>query len=404
MQAGDWWLPPARASHVRESAVADLGPALTQCWRRAYHFIRWAYCKYLARDRERAVGVSGHKQSATTFRHHEARGVVMKLRHLVVCGAWLLWSAAQGADLSQTVLGRLAATLKPGQASRVVTKDYDALPWPPNVFYYGDGAAWNPIKQRIEFVASPTGGKPRYRHVYDLASDHWSAELVPWQGNGHGYDSNAVDEHGRHCFAKYSGGVVCREEDGSWVELPPAPWQPGTVQALETFPGRGLVLVNRSGLVALWDGRKWMEIPGAAESWGNTGTWATTVGKAVYLGAGAAVFRLDCDLKLERMPDPPWPMGNNQALHTTDGSRLLVARLDGAAWLQFDGTTWTERPDLVSGAVINLYSDFITYIPELSAIVTMTQRASDHQMWMLKVANANAGRADHAQCPEQGEN
>lgn len=310
----------------------------------------------------------------------------MTSRHLLACCAALISAMAHGADLSQSLLGRLAATLAPGQASKVDAHDYDHLPWQPDSFYYGDGAAWNPQQQRIEFVASPVGGSPRYRYVYDVASDHWSAELVPWQGSGHGYDSNAVDEHGVHCFAKYGDHVVCRGTDGQWEELPETPWQPGTVQALETFVGRGLVLVNRTGTVAVWNGHRWLNINGAERSWGNTGTWATSVGDAVYLGAGSAVFRLDCNLELTRMPDPPWTMGNNQALHTTDGDQLLVARGDGEAWLAFDGKTWSERPELVSGAVVNRFHYYVTYIPELSAIATMSQRSSVHEMWLIKVA------------------
>jgi len=321
----------------------------------------------------------------------------MKLHYLLACCMGLLCAGAQGADLSQTVLGRLAATLKPGQASKVTARDYDALPWLPDSFYYGDGAAWNPLAQRIEFVASPAGGTPRYRYVYDVATDHWSADLVPWQHSGHGYDSNAVDGQGTHCFAKYGNRVVCHQADDTWAELPAAPWQPGTVQALEHFPGRGLVLVNRTGLVGLWDGSEWTNISGAEGSWGNTGTWATAVGKEVYLGAGTAVFRLDCDLRLTRLPDPPWAMGNNQALHTTDGDKLLVARSDGAMWLEFDGSAWVERPDLVSGAIMNRYHYYVTYIPGLSAIVTMSKRGSDHQMWLGKVAKAQTP-AD-VQCP-----
>lgn len=293
---------------------------------------------------------------------------------------------ARAVDLATTPLGIAAAALAVGQAAKFDTPGYQSLPWLSDSFYYGDGAPWNSTAQQIQFVASPVGGTPRYRYVYDVATDAWTTELMPWQTNGHGYDSNAVTSSGVHCFARYGSQVGCRQVDGTWVDLPTLPWAPGTVQALENLPGVGLVIASRQGSIAVWNGTAWANVAGAA-AWGNTGTWATTVGNATYLGSGLYVYRLDANLTLTRMSDPPWSMGNNQAYHTTDGNKLLVARVGGAAWLEFDGTTWTARPDLVSEAIKPSHHYHVAFVPELGVIVTMSSRTPTlHDVWLVKVA------------------
>ncbi len=301
--------------------------------------------------------------------------------------ALLLVSPAQAVDLSTTPLGIAAAALQVGQAAKFETPGYQVLPWRADSFYYGDGAVWDSAEQQIQFIASPVGGTPRYRYTYDAATDAWATELMPWQTSGHGYDSNALNDAGLHCFARYGSQVGCRQADGSWVDLPALPWAPGTVQALEYLPGAGMVIVSRQGSIAVWNGAAWVNVPGAA-GWGNTGTWITTVGNVAYLGSGLFVYRLDANLTLTRMPDPPWSMGNNQAYHSTDGTKLLVARTGGAEWLEFDGAAWVSRPDLVSGAIKPSHHYHQAFIPELGVIVTMSARTPTlHDVWLVKVAN-----------------
>lgn len=317
----------------------------------------------------------------------------MKFRILIALLAVFVYTATRADGLADTELGRAAAALTVGQAAKFTAPGYDALPWRSDAFYYGDGAAWNPITKRIEFVASPVGGTPRWRYTYDVANNAWAVELMPWQGNGHGYDSNAVTDAGVHCFARYGDEVGCRQPDGSWVDLPNMPWQPGTVQALENWPGHGLILVTRAGLIALWNGAAWKNITGAENAWGNTGTWATAVGDVVYVGANSTMFRVsanaDGDPVLTKMADPPWPMGNNQANHTTDGINLLVARVDGAAWAEFNGAGWVDRPDLVSNAIRNQHHYYVVHIPELQIVVTMGARTPTlHEVWIIKTGGS----------------
>lgn len=311
----------------------------------------------------------------------------MLYRIILALNLLLAGWTAQAIDLSTTPLGIAAAALQVGQSAKFETPGYQSLPWLADSFYYGDGAVWDSAEQQIQFVASPVGGTPRYRYTYDAATDMWATELMPWQTNGHGYDSNALNDAGLHCFARYGSQVGCRQPDGNWVDLPTLPWAPGTVQALEYLPGAGMVIVSRQGSVAVWNGAAWVNILGAA-AWGNTGTWVTTVGNIAYLGSGLYVYRLDANLTLTRMTDPPWTMGNNQALHATDGTKLIVAKKDGTAWVEFDGASWTLRPELVGDAVKGNHHYHVAFVPELGVIVTMSARTPTlHDVWLVKVAN-----------------
>ena len=308
---------------------------------------------------------------------------------------------AHAIDLSLTPLGIAAAALQPGQSAKFNTPGYQALPWLSDSFYYGDGAAWNPTTQQIEFVASPVGGTPRYRYTYNLERDQWATEYMPWQTSGHGYDSNTIDAAGTHCFVKYYGPVTCRQSDGSWpaLPLPPKPWAPGTDQALTYWPGHGLVLTSRDGQIAIWDGQAWTKVVGAAV-WGAYHTWSVLVGDVVYTGANAYAYRLEFvggQYALTALSAAPWNIAGNVAQHTTDGNHLLVASnqvpsVAGGtlgAWIEFDGANWIARPDLASGAIAVKWHYYVVYIPEIQAIVTMSARTpTSHDVWIVKVGAA----------------
>jgi hypothetical protein len=324
--------------------------------------------------------------------------------------ALLIVSSAHAVDLSTTPLGIAAAALQPGQSQKYDNASLLAdVPWSdPRLFYYGDGAAWNDITQCVEFVPSPTGGTPRYLLQYCLGTDTWSAELTPEWGNGHGYDSAAAGPNGDLYFARY-GGQVMRYQHATqaWTQLPNLPWQPGTVQSLTWFPGKGLVIVSANGRVALWDGAQWTSIPGA-HAWGNTGAWSTLVGNVVYMGGYnsslvSSVYRLDASLTLTQMPAPPILVGNAKSYQTTDGTDLLVAQANGAAWYRFDGAAWADAGVPASGAIKDKWSYYTTYIPALDVILTVGGRSSLREMWLVKVGPAEPPPPPPPDCypPEQ---
>lgn len=318
--------------------------------------------------------------------------------------------AARAVDLSTTPLGIATAALQPGQAARFDTPGYQTIPMDGDQFYYGDSAVWNPVKQRIEFVAAAVTGEPRHYYVYDVSTDMWQADDVGlWAGPGHGFDSNAVDTvSGVHYFAKYSGPVLQRDDaTGTWGELPPAPIVSGTTPALEYLPGSGLVLASRNGDVAVYNGAAWSpRIPGAA-AWGNTENWVTTVGDVAYLGVSSLAYRLTKDAAqpigylLTAIPNPPVPIGNSQAIHTTDGQHLIVALKNGSMWYEFDGVAWKERPDLVSGAVVNKWHYYVAFIPELKVIMTLSMRNGVRDVWLTKVGASAPPPPPAPQCVPQ---
>lgn len=320
----------------------------------------------------------------------------MMLRLLIALALVVSAIASHAADLTQTALGQAAATLQPGQAVKLNTPTYQSVPMEGDQYYYGDSAAWNPIKQRIEYVAAAVTGDPRHYYLYDVATDAWSVDDAGlWTGNGHGFDSNAVDTvSGIHYFAKYGGPVVARDDaTGTWAALPATPFVLGTTPALEYLPGSGLVVASRNGNIAVWNGATWINILGAV-AWGNTENWISVVGDTAYIGVSSVMYALkkdatqDSGYKLTLVPAPPVPMGNSQALHTTDGTRLIVALKSGAMWYEFDGAEWKERPELVSGAVVNRWNYYITYIPEIQSIVTMSMRSGIREVWIVKMGAA----------------
>lgn len=303
---------------------------------------------------------------------------------------------ARAVDLTKTALGQAAATLQPGQAVKFNTPTYQTIPMEGDQYYYGDSAVWNPVKQRIEYVAAAVTGSPRHYYLYDVATDQWSVDDTGlWAGNGHGFDSNAVDTvSGIHYFAKYGGPVVQRDDaSGTWTALPATPFVLGTTPALEYLPGAGLVVASRNGNIAVWNGAAWTNIAGAS-AWGNTENWVSVVGDTAYIGVASIMYSLkkdatqDSGYKLTLMPAPPVPMGNSLALHTTDGTHLIVALKSGAMWYEFDGSAWKERPELVSGAVVNRWNYYVAYIPELQSIVTMSMRGTVREVWIVKTGAA----------------
>jgi hypothetical protein len=315
-------------------------------------------------------------------------------KHLISAALLALSISVGAVDLATTPLGIAAAALQVGQAAKFETPTYQSIPMDFDQFYYSDGAPWNPVAQRIQFVASGLQGDPRHFYLYDVATDTWSVDDTgSWVGIGHGFDSNAIDTvSGVHYFAKYGGPVLQRSANGTWDALPPAPFTIGTTPALEYLPGAGLVLASRSGNIAVWNGVTWTQITGAV-SWGITENWATTVGEVTYIGTTTFVYRLKRDAAqpngylLERMPDPPLPIGNSKALHVSDGGNLLVAMKNGTAWYEFDGVAWKPRPELVSGAVVNKWHYHIAYVPDLSVIVTMSMRGGVRDVWIVKVGD-----------------
>lgn len=327
--------------------------------------------------------------------------------------ALLLMATVARADINDTVLGRLADSLGPGEyAEMPANASLSALPMTYSLLYYADGAVWDPRTQRIQIVAGPgtccANPAIYQRIVYDTATDAWSMEQMPLQGAHHAYDGNALDPvTGTHYFHFQVGPVYANNGSG-WIALPALPWSPTspvTGASLSWFPdaygGQGaLVYAAPAGRVAVYHGGAWTIIP--VPSWGSAkiATEYNAVNHAVWIGAGTQSWKLSADLTMTRLTDAPVPLGINNAVLATDpsaGKHLIVQLYDGSTavrrWWEFDlaSDTWTRIANYDASLMMRVTrSHFQVNIPELSAIVFFSHYWSERRVWVLKYSAAAA--------------
>ncbi len=319
----------------------------------------------------------------------------------------LLVSTPAWADIHDTVLGKLAAATPVGEWMELPAPSLKAISLGDlsySTFYYTNKGYHNPVSNKLSWIggpgnccANPHG--PMFRRLdYDMAADQWALTLkTQWptftSGAGHGGDANAIDKaSGDEYFALPSDRIYLMR-GGNEYQLPPVPFATGrnTVEpAIEWFPeADALIYVGGSGthLAAYRDGA-WAVIPVPAPTptqtpngWGNYNQVAQydPVHKQIWLGGGFKSYRLDANLKLTRLADPPFNISINSAWHGADPNtgHFISTRSSDRSWWDFDlqADKWTPlsppRNALAVGEPLmkSAFTHVVYQIPELGGIL-----------------------------------
>ena len=135
---------------------------------------------------------------------------------------------------ASTVLGNLAASMKPGTWAQLATNNInptlsDSQGASGAIITYTEYIKWDPVGHRLYFLGGDhyPSGTPVMRHVqYDEATNSWS--MLPQQSwftafRSHGYDHAAIDPVHRYFYSRPPGDMFIRRwniDTGAWTTLP----------------------------------------------------------------------------------------------------------------------------------------------------------------------------------------
>jgi hypothetical protein len=128
-----------------------------------------------------------------------------------------------------TALGKLAATMKPGEWAELKTDNvveaHRAKGVSGAIFGYNEGAAWDPRSRQWLYCGGDHNDRTRFV-TYSADTNAWKVMPEPeWVGNGtsHGYDHNAIDPaRGVFYYRPFSSPIVRRYDiaQAKWSALP----------------------------------------------------------------------------------------------------------------------------------------------------------------------------------------
>lgn len=307
------------------------------------------------------------------------------------------------ADIRDTAIGEAAAMLGAGEYTEITPNtSFDALPIHYSLFYWMDGAVWDPVTERIMAVMGPgtcCANPALYKRIiYTPATNLWTIEDTPFVGAHHGYDGNALDpETGTHYFHLQAGPVYQRgPDDTEWTALPAMPYSPTsptTGASITWFPeAQALLYFAPAGRVAYFRDGVWTKIP--VPSWpGKMASQYDAKQHAIWVVAGTQSWRLNADLTMTRLTDLPEAMGTGTSLTSTDpaSGKHLVTIIKGAAplprWYEFDlaTDTWTRKAELDTLPFLPYArTPFHVPLPDLGVIMYVTHYYSERKAWLYR--------------------
>ena len=129
-----------------------------------------------------------------------------------------------GSPQLATTMGRLAASMKPGQWAELKTSGLNMKVFSDgghHALQYTDEAVWDPRSRQLLFCGEGHGAAPRFVK-YSESSNAWTVLPLPNFGPVHAYDHQAIDPHNG---IYYRGRYYSREiqqydvEKGTWSKL-----------------------------------------------------------------------------------------------------------------------------------------------------------------------------------------
>jgi len=254
---------------------------------------------------------------------------------------------------ASTVLGNLAASMKPGAWAQLntgnINKTLSASGASGIIFGYTEYIKWDSVGQRLYYMGSDhnsTSGAIYAEHVqYDAATNIWSrlpeqswASLQPRTAS-HGYDHGAIDPANRYFYFRPFGSLTIHRynmDTGLWTSMP----DNHVIQynsccvGLEYFPElHGVIWAgdesgDNGGVTRLNDATgKWDRVGKAASyAMGDYHNFAeyNPVRKAVVFGGGTGgaaarrIYKLDGTGAVTPLAPAPIDLGIQNAIFTVD--------------------------------------------------------------------------------------
>ena len=289
----------------------------------------------------------------------------------------ILLPTFQSTAAPATVLGQLAAAMKPGTWAELETSGYSyefLQVQGSNILDYADTAVWDPSSEQVLFV-----GQGHYAALkfitYSARENSWRLMPTPpwWKGDaqtgqgpiGHAYNNNAIDPYGGvFYFHQSATPLVHRYEiaKGQWSTLPELYAPTGHGTALAYFPEMKALVRVLGGSIHLYreEKRSWSVVRHNLPM-GPYHNIAVYNGPrhSVILGAGNGsrdLYELDARGKITKLPDALLPIRVSSTLVTVDpvAGDLLVVNTQEKTFVGLDlqKKEWKALPDppIVEGA------------------------------------------------------
>ncbi|MHC4913992.1 MAG: Kelch repeat-containing protein [Planctomycetota bacterium] len=264
-------------------------------------------------------------------------------------------AAAGAAGEPVTEMGRLAASMKPGEWKKLETKGYtrDLLRvGGHHILQYTHDATWHPESRQILFVGQGHYSDLRFV-TYSADTNTWQQRPTPWWKRdasnggrgpiGHAYDNNAV-LGGFFYHQQYGKRTPLRTYEiatQKWTdtEVPKSAGHgPGHSSTLEPFPELGGLVRISYGKVHLYEtGKKsWRELGKVGDLKIHPVAEYNPVRKVMVFGGGngnKVLYRLDAEGEITKLKDVPLDFINSthRFVLTSDpvgGEYLLVQNGD----------------------------------------------------------------------------
>lgn len=295
-------------------------------------------------------------------------------RALVVVAAITLAGAATTGRAGATVLGDLAAQMRPGEW-RVLNQSGDASGFnydlliscngsdcADNILNFADKALWNPNTREIHFVGK--GHMREMKHIsYSETTNRWTLEPQPyWHSAGggisygiaHGYEHSAIDPATGNVYVRlFNSGQVYKftRATKTWSELPLGPVTSSVAVAIEYFPELGGLLLVGGGEVHLYreSSRTWTRLAqGLSMGPYHHVASYNPVHKVAIVGGGndsRALYRVDSSGRVTGIANAPIVVGVQSSVFTVDpasGKHLLFG--SGGGFYEYDvaANTWSS--------------------------------------------------------------
>lgn len=341
-------------------------------------------------------------------------------RLLLVLALWVVsWSRTNAGEAQKpaagTVLGKAAASLKPGEWVELPTIGHTRAMLKVgnhNIYQYTHEACWDPKTRQVFFLGQGHYSDLKFIRYTDDDNTWREFPTPPWWSRdekrgfgpiGHAYDNNALDPVGGYFFHQQYGTQTVHRYDiakDTWDKLPAVPknlGQGGHSSALEWFPELGGLARISGHIVSVFPGgpgkeNEWRLVSNKKVPLGELHYFAeyNPVHKVMIFGGGNksnAIYKVDKDGAVTALKEPPIRSLSNTHTYiiTADpvsGDYLVVSHPD-KKFFAYDVVrdSWKELPDqfpeygsLVVATPINTYG-VIMYCSQKSAKVYLYKHA-----------------------------
>jgi hypothetical protein len=241
-------------------------------------------------------------------------------------------STAGESKAPRTELGKLAASMKPGEWKELVTQGFGKqllTSGRGGILPYADSGAWEAKTETLHFVGQGHLRPPPQHVIYTANTNSWRRECPQWLAKlkwFHGYENTCADPVNGLVFHNPSASNIVRQYDVAtrkWTQLPnlPGGTPKGHGTASTFFPemgAKGSIVRFYTGSAQRFDmkAQKWSKITGdfsKAKSYHNVAEYNPKL-KVVLFGGGNGskqLYVIDKDGKTRALKEAPCWIGSS---------------------------------------------------------------------------------------------